>query len=73
VLKTIGTLFTLSPKIQSGRLTLDDTPLKIEEQQTYLGVTFDKRMTWKQLLVSNAKLDLLGLPEESCFNVIFIG
>jgi hypothetical protein len=36
-------------KIQLGRLTLDDTPLKIEEQQTYLGVTFDKRMTWKQL------------------------
>jgi hypothetical protein len=45
---TTGTLFTLSPKIQLGRLTLDDTPLKIEEQQTYLGVTFDKRMTWKQ-------------------------
>jgi hypothetical protein len=43
---TTGTLFTLSPKIQLGRLTLDDTPLKIEEQQTYLGVTFDKRMTW---------------------------
>jgi hypothetical protein len=49
VLKPTGTLFTLSPKIQPGRLTLDDTPLKIEEQQTYLGVTFDKRMTWKQL------------------------
>jgi hypothetical protein len=46
--KPTGTLFTLSPKIQPGRLTLDDTPLKIKEQQTYLGVTFDKRMTWKQ-------------------------
>jgi hypothetical protein len=40
--KPTGTLFTLSPKIQPGRLTLDDMPLKIEEQQTYLGVTFDK-------------------------------
>jgi hypothetical protein len=27
-------------------------PLKIEEQQTYLGVTFDKRMTWKQHITS---------------------
>jgi hypothetical protein len=35
-----------------GRLTLDDTPLKIEEQQTYLGVTFDKRMIWKQHITS---------------------
>ena len=50
--KTTGTLFTLSPKIQPGRLTLDDMPLKIEEQQTYLGVTFDKRMTWKQHITS---------------------
>jgi len=37
---------------QPGRLTLDDTPFKIEEQQTYLGVTFDKRMTWKQHITS---------------------
>ena len=50
--KTTGTLFTLSPKIQPGRLTLDDKPLKIEAQQTYLGVTFDKRMTWKQHITS---------------------
>jgi hypothetical protein len=47
VLKTTGTLCTLSPKIQPGRLTFDDTPLKIEEQQSYLPVTFDKIMTWK--------------------------
>jgi hypothetical protein len=50
--KTTGTLFTLSPKIQPGKLTLDDTPLKIEEQQTYLCVAFDKRMTWKQHIIS---------------------
>ena len=41
--KTTGTLFTLSPKTQSVKLTLDDTPLKMEDQQTYLGVTFDKK------------------------------
>jgi ribonuclease HI len=46
--KTTATLFTLSPKVQPGRLTLGGTPLRIEDQQTYLGVTFDKRMTWKQ-------------------------
>ncbi|OOY33764.1 hypothetical protein BOV88_13545 [Solemya velum gill symbiont] len=50
--KTTGTLFTLSPKTQSVKLTLDDTPLKMEDQQTYLGVTFDKRMTWKQHITS---------------------
>ena len=43
-----NSLHTLSPKFQPGRLTLDDTPLKIEEQQSYLRVTFDKIMTWKQ-------------------------
>ena len=46
--KTTATLFTLSPKLQPGRHTLGDTPLKYEDQQTYLGVTFDRRMTWKQ-------------------------
>jgi hypothetical protein len=33
-------------------ITTLNTPLKIEEQQTYLGVTFDKRMTWKQHITS---------------------
>ena len=45
-------LSSYSPKIQPGRLTLDDTPLKIKEQQIYLDVTFDKRMTWKQHITS---------------------
>ncbi|CAC5373542.1 unnamed protein product [Mytilus coruscus] len=49
---TTGTLFKLSPKTKSVRLTVDDTPLKMEDQQTYLGVTFDKRMTWKQYITS---------------------
>ncbi|CAC5377612.1 unnamed protein product [Mytilus coruscus] len=50
--KTTGRLFTLSPKTQSVRLIVDDTPLKMKDQQTYLGVTFDKRMTWKQHITS---------------------
>ena len=40
--KTTGTLFTFSPTIQPGILTLDDTSLRIQEQKTYLGVTFSK-------------------------------
>ena len=43
--KTTGTLFSLSPKASLGRLTLGDTTLKMEEQQTCLGVTLDKRLT----------------------------
>ena len=27
---------------------MGDTPLKFEDQQTYLGVTYDKKVTWKQ-------------------------
>ena len=50
--KTTGTLFTLSPKTESVKLILDDTPLKMEHQQTYLGVTFDKRMPCKQHITS---------------------
>ncbi|CAC5403316.1 unnamed protein product [Mytilus coruscus] len=50
--KTTGTLFTLSPKTQSIKLIVDDTPTKMEDQHTYLGVTFDQRMTWKQHITS---------------------
>ena len=46
--KTTATLFSLSAKMTAGKLTMGDTPLKFEDQQTYLGVTFDKRLTWKQ-------------------------
>ena len=45
--KTTATLFTLSVKARPGRLTLGNAPIKFEDQQTYLGVTFDKRLTWK--------------------------
>ncbi|CAG2199034.1 unnamed protein product [Mytilus edulis] len=47
--KTSGTLHTLSQN------PIYQTPLKLEDQQIYLGVTFDKRLTWKQ-------------HEESCRN-----
>ncbi|KAK7095492.1 hypothetical protein V1264_006890 [Littorina saxatilis] len=50
--KTTATLFTLSAKVQPGRLTLGDTPLKFEDQQTYLGVTYDKRMTWQHHIMN---------------------
>ena len=46
--KSTATLFTLSSKAKPGKLTLGNTTLKYEDQQTYLGVIFDKRMTWKQ-------------------------
>ena len=50
--KTKATLFSLSTKLQVAKLTLGDTPLKLEDQQTYLGVTLDKRLTWKQHIVA---------------------
>ena len=46
--KSSVTLFSLSTKKQAERLIIDDSPLGYEDQQTYLGVTFDKRLTWKQ-------------------------
>ena len=46
--KSSATLFTLSTKARGGPLRLEETPLRYEDQQTYLGVTFDKRLTWKQ-------------------------
>ena len=50
--KTTPTLFTLSPKTQSVKLTMDDINIAMEDQQTYLGVTFDKRLTWKQHIIT---------------------
>ena len=45
--KSTATLFSLSTKKQPGKLTIGNTTMKCENQQTYLGVTFDKHMTWK--------------------------
>ncbi|PVD32812.1 hypothetical protein C0Q70_08259 [Pomacea canaliculata] len=62
--KTTATLFSLSTKAQAGRLKLGDTPLTLEDQQTYLRVTFDKRLTWKQHILkrrskSQKKADIM--------------
>ena len=46
--KSSTTLFTLSPKQKAGTITLGGTPLKEDEEATYLGITFDKRQIWKQ-------------------------
>ena len=45
--KSSTTLFTLSPKAETGKIKLGDTFLQTEEEVTYLGVTFDKRLTWR--------------------------
>ena len=49
--KSSTTLFTLSPKQKAGTINLGGTPLKEDEEATYLGVTFDKRQTWKPHIV----------------------
>ena len=36
------------PKPKAGIITLGGTSLKEDEEVTYLGITFDKRQTWKQ-------------------------
>ena len=50
--KSSATLFSLSTKTQSCTLTLENISLRCEDQQTYLGVIFDKRLTWKAYLQS---------------------
>lgn len=45
--KSSTTLFTLSTKQKAGKVMMAGTPLKEEDEATYLGVTFDKRQTWK--------------------------
>ena len=45
--KSSTTLFTLSSKQKAGTIKLGDTPLRSDEEATYLGVTFDKKLTWK--------------------------
>ena len=48
--KTTYTVFSLSPKEQNKSTTLqiDGITLKKEDYQTYLGVTFDPKLSWKQ-------------------------
>ncbi|KAK7110705.1 hypothetical protein V1264_014535 [Littorina saxatilis] len=45
--KSSTTLFILSPKQKAGTIKQDGTSLKTEEEVTYLGVTYDKKQTWR--------------------------
>ena len=45
--KSFTTLFTLSTKSKPMKIMLDDTELQHTDSATYLGITFDKRQTWK--------------------------
>ena len=44
--KSSTTLFTLTQQ-KAGDITLDGTVLKQDDEPTYLGVTYDKKQTWK--------------------------
>jgi len=46
--KTTYTIFSLSTKEMKANLHINGTTLEREDTPTYLGVTFDKRLTWKQ-------------------------
>ena len=45
--KSFTTLFTLSTKSKPVTIMLDDTELQHTDSATYLGITFDKRQTWR--------------------------
>ena len=45
--KSSTTLFSLSTKQKSFPIKLRDSTLTCEDEVTYLGVTFDRRLTWK--------------------------
>ncbi|PVD22166.1 hypothetical protein C0Q70_17971 [Pomacea canaliculata] len=45
--KTTYTIFSLSTREQKATLKFDGQILPLEDNPTYLGVTFDKRLTWK--------------------------
>ena len=45
--KTTYTIFNLSTKEQEKELRLDSQKLAEDRSPTYLGITFDKRLTWK--------------------------
>ena len=46
--KTTYTIFSLSTKEQTATLHINGQTLLAEDNPTYLGVTFVKRLTWKQ-------------------------
>ena len=46
--KTTYTVFSLSTKEQKATLRINGQTLLAEDNPTYLGVTFDRRLTWRQ-------------------------
>ena len=46
--KTTYTVFSLSTKEQKVKLCINGQTLLAENNPTYLGVTFDRRLTWKK-------------------------
>ena len=53
--KTTFTVFSLSTKIPTVSLTINGHALQHENSPTYLGVTFDRRLTWKQEVENNER------------------
>ncbi|GFR59550.1 RNA-directed DNA polymerase from mobile element jockey [Elysia marginata] len=45
--KTVTTKFSLKTKERDVTLTMNGQPLPTEDTQTFLGITLDKRLTWK--------------------------
>ena len=45
--KSFTTLFTLSTIAKSVKIMLEDVKLKHTDSTTYLGVTFDRKQTWR--------------------------
>lgn len=45
--KCSTTLFTLSPKQKAGTIMIGEEHLRDDKQPTYLGVTFDDKLTWR--------------------------
>ena len=65
--KTFTTLFTLSTKVKPVKIMLNHTELQHIDSATYLGITFDRRQTWKPHICNaetkaRRKLALLRKP-----------
>lgn len=46
--KCSTTLFTLSPKQKAGVIQINGIPIREDKEPTYLGVTFDDKLTWRK-------------------------
>ena len=54
--KTVCTLFSLSKQAQKIKVKIDDQALPQTDTPTFLGVTLDKRLTWRtHIQAANSK------------------